>query len=211
MHVDGARLDVDVRAPYRIKKLLAREHAAGVLHEVVEQPEFRRAEVDVCALPGDAVRDAVDLDIAHRDAVFLQSRPDAAEHGAHACHQFCGRKGLGHIIVRARIKPADPVALLAARGEHDDRKVGIAPTRAHPAADLDAADFRQHPVQQQQVRRALVEHDQRFLAVPGYADIVIFLAQIVEQELRYGFFVFCDQHIGLHGSAPFCRRGPSGA
>src|SRR5580658_3681370 len=41
--VDGARLDIDVGAPDGIEQLLAREDTAGVLHEVVEQPELGRA------------------------------------------------------------------------------------------------------------------------------------------------------------------------
>src|SRR5947208_17040422 len=37
MHVDGARLDIDVLAPHRIEELLAREDAAGMLHEMAQQ------------------------------------------------------------------------------------------------------------------------------------------------------------------------------
>jgi hypothetical protein len=40
MDVDRAGLDVDVRAPDRVQQLFAGEHPAGVLHEVVQQPEL---------------------------------------------------------------------------------------------------------------------------------------------------------------------------
>src|SRR5260370_21208333 len=46
MDVDGAGLDIDVLAPHRVQKLLAREDAAGMLHEMAPQAEFAAAEMD---------------------------------------------------------------------------------------------------------------------------------------------------------------------
>ena len=82
--VDGAGLDVDVRAPDRVEQLLAREHAAGVLHEVVEQAKLGGAQVHVLAGALHPVGGAVDDDVAVADAVFGQARADAAQHGADA-------------------------------------------------------------------------------------------------------------------------------
>ena len=52
--------------------------------------QLGRAEMDVPTLACDAVRDAVYLDVAHRQAVFLEAGPDAPEHCAHTRHQFSG-------------------------------------------------------------------------------------------------------------------------
>src|SRR5271165_2141850 len=46
MHVDGALVDVDVAAPDAVEQLLAREHAARMLQEELEQAVFGRAEID---------------------------------------------------------------------------------------------------------------------------------------------------------------------
>ena len=51
MHVDGARLDIDVVAPDRVQQLLAREHPARMLHQMAQQAEFGRAEMDGLAGP----------------------------------------------------------------------------------------------------------------------------------------------------------------
>src|SRR5262245_61530582 len=45
MDVDGACLDIDVLAPHRIEQLLAREYAAGMLHEMAQQAELGGPEM----------------------------------------------------------------------------------------------------------------------------------------------------------------------
>src|SRR3546814_11903546 len=47
VHIDGARLDVDVAAPDRIQELLASEYPPRMLHQVAQQAELRRPEADV--------------------------------------------------------------------------------------------------------------------------------------------------------------------
>src|SRR5258708_22392494 len=59
VHIDGARLDIDLRTPDRVQELLAAEHAAGMLEEVPEQPEFGRAQMDVAAAALHTVRGQV--------------------------------------------------------------------------------------------------------------------------------------------------------
>src|SRR5713226_3834716 len=46
MDVDGAGLDIDVLAPHRVQKLLAREDAAGMLHEMAQQAGLGGPRVD---------------------------------------------------------------------------------------------------------------------------------------------------------------------
>src|ERR1700675_4541677 len=52
--VDGALVDIDVAAPDAVEQLLAREHAAGMLEEELQQAIFGRAEIDLAAGTGDA-------------------------------------------------------------------------------------------------------------------------------------------------------------
>src|SRR5262249_39165500 len=47
--VDGALVDVDLAAPDPVEQLLAREHAAGPLHQKLEQAIFGRPEIDRAA------------------------------------------------------------------------------------------------------------------------------------------------------------------
>src|SRR3546814_14568400 len=64
VHIDGARLDVDVAAPDRIQELLASEYPPRMLHQVAQQAELRRPEVDVPPVVGRAsCRERVCLDV----------------------------------------------------------------------------------------------------------------------------------------------------
>ena len=58
--------------------------------------------------------------------------------------------GFTHVVVGAHLEADDPVRLLAARGEHDDRHLGAA---AQLAAHVVAGAVGQHHVQQHQVGR----------------------------------------------------------
>src|SRR4051812_33675436 len=55
MDVDGALVDVDLAAPDAVEQLLAREHAAGPLHQELEQAIFGRSEIDGAAAARDAL------------------------------------------------------------------------------------------------------------------------------------------------------------
>ena len=68
MDVDGALVDIDVVAPDRVEQLLAREDPAGALHQEFEQLELGRPEMQLAAVPADAVRLAVELDVAGASA-----------------------------------------------------------------------------------------------------------------------------------------------
>ena len=46
MDVDGPQLDLAVAAPDRVEQPLAREDPAGMLEEMLEQPELGRPERD---------------------------------------------------------------------------------------------------------------------------------------------------------------------
>src|ERR1700760_2732531 len=46
VHVDGALVDIDVAAPDAVEQLLAREHAARMLQEKLEQAVLGRPEID---------------------------------------------------------------------------------------------------------------------------------------------------------------------
>src|ERR1051326_2324718 len=51
MDVHRAGLDIDVGAPHRVQQLLAAEHAAGMLDQMVQQFELGGTEMDVAAGP----------------------------------------------------------------------------------------------------------------------------------------------------------------
>ena len=68
---------------------------------------------------------------------------------------------------------------------------------AQAAADLDARQLRQHPVQQHQIGLFLGGDQQGFLAVARFQHAIAFALQIVAQQGDQGAFVFGDQDGGL--------------
>ena len=211
MDVDGARLDIDVLAPHRVQKLLAREDAAGMLHEMAQQAEFGGPEMDRLGGARHAMRHQVHDDVGVGQRLVGQRRPDAAQHGADARHQLGGRERLGDIVVGAGVEPAHPVALLAARRQHDDRQVGGRGLAAQLAADLDARHQRQHPVEQDEVGHVLLDRGQRLLAVIGHRDAKARLLEVVAQQFDQRRLVLDDQHARLHRRGLDVAAGRGGA
>ena len=72
----------------------------------------------------------------------------AAEHGADPGEQLGEPERLDQVVVGALVKREHAVGLLAARGHHDDRGVGI---RAEPAAHVHAVHVGQPEVEQNHV------------------------------------------------------------
>src|SRR5262249_35088915 len=64
VYVDGALVDIDVAAPDAVEQLLAREHAAGALHQKFEQTELGGSEWDFAAAARDPLLFAIELDVA---------------------------------------------------------------------------------------------------------------------------------------------------
>ena len=94
-----------------------------------------------------------------------QRRPHPAQHRPHPGDQLARGERLGHIIVGAGLEAAHPVRLLAAAGQHDDRHVGGLGRAADAAADFEAGNALDHPVEQDDVGRRLGGEQQRLVAV----------------------------------------------
>src|SRR5206468_4025503 len=72
------------------------------------------------------------------------------------------RKRLRQVVVGTELQTLDLVFLEAARGEHDDRQVGLLPDLLQ---DAEAVAPRKREVEDDEVRPVGVDHRQRFVAV----------------------------------------------
>ena len=99
-------------------------------------------------------------------------------------------EGLDHVIVGAESEPADLVHVVLAGGDHDDGHVFAL---SHLAADFEAADSRQHHVEQQQRVFLRPRQTQPFAAVEGdlHREAVGF--QIVAFQFRNRAVVLHNQ------------------
>jgi hypothetical protein len=120
-------------------------------------------------------------------------RPNAPKHRTDSRNQLARAERLGHIIVGAGLEPADAVAFLAARGQHDDRDMRCRRLAPKPPANLDAAHPFDHPVEDDEVGHALVGEDQSLVAVGGADDVIAFAIEVPHQEVREGAVVLHQQ------------------
>ena len=91
----------------------------------------------------------------------------AAQHGADARQQFARVERLGHVVVGAEFQADDAVGLLAHRGQHDDRHVGLG---AQPAGEVQPALAGQHQVEHHQVVVAVAKARRASLRVAHRGD-----------------------------------------
>ena len=66
MHVDRALVDIDVAAPDAVEQLLAGKHPPRPLHQIFEEAELGRAQIDRLAGARDALLLAIEFEVADR-------------------------------------------------------------------------------------------------------------------------------------------------
>ena len=117
----------------------------------------------------------------------------AAHHRAQSSAQLAQAERLWNVVVGAAVEPAHPVRFLAARGQHDDRERARLRRATDLAADFDAGNQRQHPIEQHDVGFALGNAHQRLFAVARLGDLETVLFEIVAQQGDERRLVFDDQ------------------
>jgi len=106
---------------------------------------------------------------------------------------------LHDVVVRAAVQPGRDVAVLPARGQHDDR----GSFRAERLADHRVAVLlRHHHVAHQEVRLVAHGRGQSFLPVARGRDLVAGAFQLDRDQAPDVLFVLDDQNALAH-SAPF--------
>src|SRR5215216_2589656 len=199
--IDGALVDVDVASPNAVEQLLARKYPAGTLQQKFQQTKLGRPQLDLAAAAKDATTVAVELDLAGAEDARNPLRLGAPQQRANARDQLRHGERLDDVIVGAGREAAHALVFFPPRREHDDRQLrGLRP-RAQPAAQLDARQAGQHPVEQNEIGHALGEFQLRFVAARGSLHRVAFRLEVVAKQQRERLLVFHDQDAGSAGRA----------
>ena len=125
-------------------------------------------------------------------AVLLAGACRASQNRAYLLQQDRHRKGLRHIIVDLQLKSPQLLLLSVQRRQHQDRHVR---RFAHTFADAEAVDFRQHHVQQDQIKILTLKCSQRLHPIAHQCRRVACMAQIGLQNFLNVRFVFHDQYL----------------
>ena len=146
------RLVAELPPPHLREQLRAGEGPAGVGEQERQQVELAGGERERRAgqgrAPG-APRSTRRSPSDQRAGVRGRGRCPA-QHGADAQHQLAGAERLAHVVVGAQLEAADPVVLLAERGEHHDR--GRGRPSAQRAAHVEPTGAGEHQVEHDGVR-----------------------------------------------------------
>ena len=131
-------------------------------------------------------------------AVAAQHRPDPQ-------HQLAGAERLAHVVVGAQLQAADPVVLLAERGQHDDRGRRL-PGRAAPGtrrARWCPGSIRSSTTASGRSRAAA---SQGALAVRRHVDPVAGVAEVPGDDVADGRVVVHHEHAVGHPASVATRR-----
>ena len=123
------------------------------------------------------------------------TRRRAAQHRVDARQQLARREGLGDVVVGAAFEARDLVALLGARGQHDDRQLAGLAVALQRARELEAAGVGQHPVDQQQVGQLVGDLGAARARVGGLAHFEAGAAQAEGDHLANRALVLDDQNL----------------
>ena len=127
----------------------------------------------------------------------LLTAGDAAQYGHHARHHLARAERLGDIIVGAKFDAEDPVDLVIARRQEEDRQIA---GRTQPPADLDPVHPRHVDVEDQQIGLIGVDHRDRRLAVGRLERVEPGLIQRKQQQLADMGIVVDDKDGARHGT-----------
>src|SRR5580698_6166128 len=72
MHIDHIGLRIEMIVPHMFEQHGARDHFAGVLHQIFEQPKFARLQDDFLGLTGNLVRQAVKREVGDPEHGLLR-------------------------------------------------------------------------------------------------------------------------------------------
>src|ERR1700722_18637964 len=126
MHVDHIGLRIEMIVPDVFEQHGARDHFAGVLHEIFEQPEFARLQDDFLPCPRHFMREPVEFEVAQAiEGLFARPLGMAARQHFNARQQFGKGIGLGEVIAAAGSEPLDAVVDLAERQKDQHRRLDI--------------------------------------------------------------------------------------
>ena len=113
-------------------------------HEVLEERELTRSELDGDASPLDVPGEAIETQVRESQFCWLLSHLPAARQRLHPGEQFWKREGLGQIVVASGLQALDSIVHRVARAEEEDR--GFHASSPESADQAQAIEARQHDV-----------------------------------------------------------------
>jgi hypothetical protein len=195
-----------------LRRFFARDDATGGAHQGFQQIELDGSQRQRLAVARDNARRFIEVNVADHPSfggrrIGVDAR--APQNGANPGDQFARVERLWQIIVSAHLQTDDAVDVVAARRQHQDRRLR-AP--AYLAQDFKAVHVRQHDVEDDQGIRAGQSAIDAGLAVMHHLEFKAFAAQILRQQLTQ-IKIIIDNQYAIHpassDSLRFLRANPA--
>src|SRR6476660_1757030 len=116
--VDDVAAGIERVPPYLAEELLAGAHRSRPTHEVLQQQELARAQLDVPAVDEQPAAEHVEVEVADVERVAAGRRPWRRQPGTHPRAQLTDRERLAHVVDGAPLEARD-ARLGVAHGGHD--------------------------------------------------------------------------------------------
>src|ERR1700683_45258 len=173
-NLDSVGVAVEVLIVEMLDQFGPRNDAAGVVHQIGEQPVFVRGELHGIAVNGDATRPGVEAHWAAGELALGVARRTAQQR-THARQYFFEVERLGDVIVGAGVEALYLVAPAVARRENEHRHgaTGAPPAFQH----RDAVHLRQPDIEDDRVVGFALAEVMPLLAVESAVDHVTGLGQ----------------------------------
>ncbi len=200
VRLHDAGVPAEVVVPDMIEDLHLGQHAVGVAHEVAQQLELGRGQLDLLAVAPDLVAVLIQLQVGELQPWrrLAAVPPGPAQHRADPGDDLFQAEGLGHVVVAAEGQAADLVLGRVARGQEHHRDPGAA--AAQPPDDIEAVHVGQHHIEHDEVG-AVPLRGLYCLAAGRRGDhLETGVAQAGGQQLQDVGLILNDQQPGIRGA-----------
>src|SRR4029077_9862473 len=116
------------------------------------------------------------------DARGVHGRLGAAKQRLYARDQLARAEWLGDVIVGAHLQADDAVGFITARRKHENRQAIQRIIPPNLPANVQTGEFRQHEVEQQEIRWRFLEGIQTGAAIVGGADLKAFIRKVITNQ-----------------------------
>ena len=209
MNVDHVRLRIEMILPHAFEQHGAGDDLARMAHEIFEQAEFARLQVDVGLAALGGAGQKIEFEIAHLEPRLDGSRAAAAHQRIDAREQFHEGVRLRQIVVAAGLEPFHAIVHFGQRAQEQHRRQ-IA-VLADLLDELQPIELRQHAIDDGHVVGSRQRQRETDLAVGGVVDDVTRFLETVHQIALRLEIILNDENPHSHTpdpSMPTLKPGP---
>ena len=177
--------------PRRARGVDRAKHLAGGCGEKGQQVELLRCQLDPLVVDEYVAGGALDGEAVELDERRCRVVTGSAEYRADSSGELTGRERFDHVVIGAEFEAEDTIGLFGASGEQDHRDVR---NFAHLGEDREPVELRQHDVENDEVRRGLIDQVERGSSVGRFGHREALTGEVRGDHLAHHGLVVDNEH-----------------